>query len=144
MKIYKTLSFFAFSLLFIACGENKPKDPEVIEVKEQEFQDPEEAMVEWGEAWNSNDPRQIVARTAEDAVLVLNGTEVPKDSIRTFLENAGSDMADLKMNSLNKNSSDRMAYDTVHLHMVIQTTPPPTVVPIPLFGSVRGMIRAGR
>lgn len=112
MKRLNYFLVFPLLLLILACGENKPKDPEVIEVREQTFQDPEEAMKEWGDAWNSNDPRQIISRTAEDAVLVLNGEEVSKDSIRSFIENAGSAMADLQMNSLDRNSSDRMAYDT--------------------------------
>ena len=111
MKMIRLVPLFALLLVFSGCGENQAKTGEA-EIAEEEYQDPEEAMGEWEAAWNSNDPQQLFSRTAEDAVLVLNGVEVAQDSIQSFLQNSGSAMSDLQMQSLGRNSTERMAYDT--------------------------------
>lgn len=113
MKMLNSILMFSIMLLLGACGENRSGEAEEeAMVAETQYQDADEAMAEWKQAWDSNDPLQIMSRTADDVVLVLNGSEVPQDSIRSFLQESGSAMRDLQMNSLEKNSTDRLAYDT--------------------------------
>lgn len=111
----KTLKLTPLFLVFLlgACGEKREADDsDTMETTQQVFQDPEEAMTKWNNAWNSQDPQQIQILTASDAVLVLNGNEVSADSIPGFYQAAGSTMKDLQLRSLKKGISDYMAYDT--------------------------------
>lgn len=116
------------SLLFLlgACGENREAEnteAETETVTEQEFQDPEEARKAWSDAWNTRNTQQIQALAASDAVLVLNGREVPPDSLPGFYEGAGSVMDDLDLRSLKKGSTDHIAYDTgVYDHTYVNDT----------------------
>lgn len=112
MIVFRPLLGFFLMLLFVSCGENKnTEEKEVMEEAEMDYQDPELAMGEWSEAWNSNDPQKIFDETADDVVLVMNGNEVPTDSIRGFLEYSGTAMQDLNMQSLSKGTGDKVAYD---------------------------------
>lgn len=107
-----------------SCGENREAEEMETEVEmEQEVQDPEEAMTNWKDAWNSQDPQQIEEQAASDAVLVLNGAEVPTDSLPGFYEGAGTSMEDLELRSLKKGSTDHMAYDTgIYTHTYVNDT----------------------
>ena len=113
MKTLKLIPLMLLGFLLGACGEKREvDDSDKMETTQQEFQDPEEAMTNWNNAWNTQDPQQIQALTASDAVLVLNGNEVPADSIPGFYQAAGSTMKDLQLRSLKKGITDHMAYDT--------------------------------
>lgn len=113
MKVLRPFTMFSLMLLFVACGETKnSEENEELEEAEVEYQDPEMAMGEWNDAWSSNDPQKIFDETADDVLVVLNGTEVPADSVQGFIEESGAAMKDLNMQSLAKGSTDKMAYDT--------------------------------
>lgn len=113
MKTLKLIPLMFLVFILGACGEKREvDDSEKMETTQQEFQDPEEAMTNWSKAWNTQDPQQIQALTASDAVLVLNGNEVKADSIPGFYKAAGSTMKDLQLRSLKKGVTDYMAYDT--------------------------------
>ncbi|QED38630.1 nuclear transport factor 2 family protein [Antarcticibacterium arcticum] len=113
MKTFNLIPLMAFVFLMGACGEKRePEAPEAVAESPQEFQDPNDAMSSWHNAWNSRDPKQIQGLAASDAVLVLNGREVPADSLAGFYQEAGSVMKDLELRSLKKGSTDHLAYDT--------------------------------
>jgi len=113
MKTLKLIPLMFLVFLLGVCGEKREvDDSEQMETTQQEFQDPEEAMTNWNKAWNTQDPQQIQALTALDAVLVLNGNEVTADSIPGFYQAAGSTIKDLQLRSLKKGVTDYMAYDT--------------------------------
>lgn len=113
MKVFRPFMMFSLMLLFVACGEKKnSEENEVPMVAEEEFKNSETAIQEWEQAWNSNNAQQLLESTSPDAVLMLNGVEVPKDSIRGFLETSGAAMQNLQQQSLASGSSERMAYDT--------------------------------
>mgnify|MGYP003112758336 CR=1 FL=1 len=118
MKTLKLIPLMALVFLMSACGEKRePEPPEAVAESPQEFQNPDDAMTSWHNAWNSRDPNQIQGLTAQDAVLVLNGQEVPADSLSGFYKDAGSNMKDLEMRSLKRGSTDHLAYDTgVYTH----------------------------
>ncbi len=125
MKALNLFSFFSLLLLLASCGEKEGREVEMDDTlaTEQEFQDPDEAMSNWHNAWNSQDPQQIQALAASDAVLVLNGREVPTDSIPGFFQDAGSAVKDLQLRSLKKGSTDNLAYDTgVYNHIYVNDT----------------------
>lgn len=114
MKMFNLFSFFSILLFVASCGDKEERTVELDDTvaTEMEYQDPDEAVENWATVWNSNDPAQIQAHTAEDVVVVLNGTELPKDSIGAFIQASGTAMKDLKMISLKKGSSENIAYDT--------------------------------
>lgn len=113
MKTLKLNPLLSLLFLLGAFGENREAEKTETEaVTEQEFQDPEDAMTSWNKAWNSGDPKQIEGLAASDAVLVLNGREVPVDSIPGFYQDAGSVIKDLELRSLKEGSTDQVAYDT--------------------------------
>ena len=113
MKMPNLFALFSL-LLLISCGEKESRDVEMEDMTAvpQEFQDPDEAIENWAAAWNSNEPENINSLLAQDVVVVLNGYEMPKDSIGGFIEGAGSEMKDLEMRSLKRGSTENMAYDT--------------------------------
>lgn len=114
MKMLNLFSFFSLLLLLASCGEKESQQVEADDTlaTQQEFQDPDEAIENWTNAWNSNDPTQIQAQTADDVVVVIDGQEMPKDSIPGFIEEGGTMMKDLQVMSLKKGSTDNIAYDT--------------------------------
>lgn len=81
-------------------------------VTTKEVPDANEVIEGWGDAWNSNDPAQVRAMTADDAVLVLNGNEFPQDSLRGWIDAATSAMQDLELRTVKKEVTDYVAYDT--------------------------------
>ena len=116
MKKLKFLPLFALLLLLGACEQSitreEEEEPIVPEEEQVEFEDPEVVIREWDEAWTSNNVEEIKNQTADDAILVLNGQEVVRDSLNAFIEGAGSVMKDLEMRSLGTGSTERMVYDT--------------------------------
>ena len=129
MKKLNFLSLFVLLLLIGACEQSMNREgeeqPIVPEEAQEDFEDPEDAMRDWEEAWTTNNVEELQNQTADDAVLVLNGQEVMRDSITGFLEGAGAQMKDLQMQSLGSGSTDRMAYDTgtyVHRYQNDTTT----------------------
>ena len=112
MKMLNLFALFSL-LLLLSCGEKESRDAEMEDMTAvpQEFQDPDEAIENWAAAWNSNEPERIQSLTAPDVVVVIDGYEMPKDSIDSFIE-SGSVMKDLVMRSLKKGSTDNIAYDT--------------------------------
>lgn len=114
MRVLNLFSFFSILFLLVSCGEKEDRTVEVDETvaTQVEFQDPNEAIDNWTVAWNSNDPSQIQALTADDAVVVIDGHEMPKDSIASFIQEGGSIMKNLKTTSLKKGSNENFAYDT--------------------------------
>lgn len=81
-------------------------------VTTKEVPDANEVIEGWGDAWNSNDPAQVRAMTADDAILVLNGNEFPQDSLRGWIDAATSAMQDLELRTVKKEITDYVAYDT--------------------------------
>ncbi|MDR9457864.1 MAG: nuclear transport factor 2 family protein [Salegentibacter sp.] len=81
-------------------------------VTTKEVPDANEVIEGWGDAWNSNDPAQVRAMTADDAILVLNGNEFPQDSLRGWIDAATSAMQDLELRTVKKEVTDYVAYDT--------------------------------
>lgn len=81
-------------------------------VTTKEVPDANEVIEGWGDAWNSNDPEQVRAMTADDAVLVLNGNEFPQDSLRGWIDAATSAIQDLELRTVKKEVTDYVAYDT--------------------------------
>lgn len=114
MKMFKLFSIFSILLMFISCGEKEDRSMEMDDTAEtdMEFQDPDEAIENWTMAWNSNDPSQIQGLTADDVVLVVDGHEMPKDSIASFIQEGGSIIKNLETKSLKKGSTETIAYDT--------------------------------
>ena len=115
MKALKLFPVLALFIFLGSCGEKENRDVEVAEdnlLATQEVPDPDEVINDWSEAWNSNDPAQVQAMTAPDAVLVLNGNEFPQDSLAGWVQAATSAMKDLQMQSLKKGSADNFAFDT--------------------------------
>ncbi len=113
MKTLKLIPLMSLIFLLISCEEKREEERVKMEAEtQQDFQDPDEAMTNWHNAWNSQDPQQIESLAASDAVLVLDGREVPADSISGFYQEGGSAMKDLQLRSLKKGSTDHFAYDT--------------------------------
>ncbi len=112
MKLLKIFPFLAL-LLLSSCGD-KDNENEMEEevVVEEEAVNPDEVISQWEDAWNSNEPQSVKDLMADDVVLVTNGSEYPKDSIASWTDMAGSQMKGLKMNSLQKGSSDGIIYDS--------------------------------
>ena len=110
MKLLRILPFLALLLLWSCGDQNQEAEEEVI--VEEEMVNPEEVVAQWEEAWTSNDPQKVKDLMAGDVVLVMNGSQYPKDSIASWTDMAGTGMKDLKMNSLQKGSSDAIIYES--------------------------------
>lgn len=114
----KTLySFFLMSLFLVfgSCGETAEREVETEDENmavAQEIPDPEVVIRNWEQAWKSNDSTGLWEMTGEDAILVLNGNEFPKDSIASWMKTVTSQMTDLEIESLQKGFTDEIAYDT--------------------------------
>lgn len=110
MKLLKLIPLFAFLLMFVSCDDEKKVETEV--VAEEEMEDPDEVFTDWTDAWNSGDAEAVRTMVADDAVLVMNGTEVPRDSIANWINESATGMNNLRQSTLHKNNSGTMAYDT--------------------------------
>ncbi|MGB7786183.1 MAG: nuclear transport factor 2 family protein [Salinimicrobium sp.] len=110
MKLLRIFPFLALLLLWSCGDQEKEADEEV--VVEEEMVNPDEVVSQWEQAWSSNEPQNVRDQLAGDAVLVMNGSEYPKDSLSSWIDMAGSGMKDLNMTSLQKGSSDDIIYDS--------------------------------
>lgn len=111
MKILKSLSVLALFLLSMVACENERKTSET-EMDRQENVNPDVVTTRWGDAWKSNQFDSVRNMTADDAVLMINGKEVPKDSLVAWLEWTSTNMRNLEMNSLDKGSEGNVAWDS--------------------------------
>ncbi|NJW53056.1 YybH family protein [Salinimicrobium oceani] len=110
MKNSKFLSLLVLMVfIFGACEENRNT---TTEVENRDDMEQDEVINQWSEAWNSNNLDSIRNMTANDAVLLLNGQEVSRDSIGAWMEASAAGMRDLNMNSLYKGSRSNVAYDS--------------------------------
>ncbi len=85
MKIIRSISLLALLMIFGACENNRNIEPEEV-VVQPEMDDPDMVFTEWEDAWNSGNAGNILRMTADDAVLVMNGTEVSRDSVASWIE----------------------------------------------------------
>lgn len=111
MKLFKLFPLLAL-LMIIACNNNRkePKNDQM--VAETDMWQPDEGMKDWIDAWNKNDAQSLKDVTADDAVLLMDGTEVSSDSISAWIDNNSAVMKDLKTKALLENSSDKIAYQS--------------------------------
>lgn len=110
MKLLKLIPLFAFLMIFVSCDDEKKVETEV--VAEAEVENPDQVFTDWTDAWNSGDAEAVRTMVADDAVLVMNGVEVPRDSIAGWIDESAGMMSNLRQSSLQKNNSGNMAYDT--------------------------------
>lgn len=89
MKILKQIKFFALLLFIVACNDARTETEETAVIVDENLPDVEESMEKWDAAWTGNNPQQLINLTSNDAILVLNSTPVPNDSIHGFLETGG-------------------------------------------------------
>lgn len=126
MRTLKLFSFFTLFIFLYSCGETENREAEMEEedmVTTQEVPDADEAIEGWGDAWNSNDPEQVRAMTADDAILVLNGQEFPQDSVGVWIDEATSVMEDLELRTIRKETTDDVAYATgIYTHSYTEDT----------------------
>ncbi|MFN4763184.1 nuclear transport factor 2 family protein [Gillisia sp. Q332] len=115
MKTIELFSFFTLFIFLYSCGETENRNTEMEQedmITTQKVPDADEAIKGWENAWNSKDPEQVRAMTADDVVLVLNGQEFPQDSLGAWIDAATLAMQDLKLRSLKKETTDYVAYET--------------------------------
>ena len=111
MKLYKIMPLVSLLFLLGAC-QDQPEVAEEEAVVVEEVPSADEVITRWAEAWNSGDAQNVENMTADDAVLLLNGTEVPRDSIAAWLEFSGNNMRDLEMVSDYQGAQGQVAYDS--------------------------------
>ena len=111
MKLIKVMGLLVLFVTFGSCDNDKKENEEVV-VEGKEMEDPDVVFTDWTDAWNSGNAETVRGMIADDAVLVMNGSEVPRDSIAGWVEASAAGMRNLKQNSLHKNNSGTMAYDT--------------------------------
>ena len=111
MKLIKFLPFLSLLFTLGAC-EDKPEAAQEQEVIVEEEPSADEVINRWSEAWASNNAQNVQNMTADDAVLLLNGQEVPRDSIGAWMEYSGNNMRDLQMSSMYKGAQGQLAYDS--------------------------------
>lgn len=111
MKLIKLMPLLALFMIFGSCENNRNTEAEEV-VVEEEVEDPNEVFTMWTDAWNSGDAQLVRSMVADDAVLVMNGSEVSQDSIASWIDESAGAMKDLRQTSLQKNNSGTMAYDT--------------------------------
>lgn len=111
MKLIKLMPLLALFMIFGSC-ENNEKEAEEVVAEEEAVVDEDEVFTLWTDAWNSGNAQNVRTMIADDAVLVLNGREVPRDSLSAWIDESAGAMKDLRQTTLQKNNSGTMAYDT--------------------------------
>ncbi|MGA9326930.1 MAG: hypothetical protein WCE57_14405 [Salegentibacter sp.] len=109
MKLLKLFSLLALLMIF-ACNNNQKESD--MTTAEADMWNPDEGMKDWIDSWNNNDAQGLKDVTADDAVLLMDGTEVSSDSIDAWIDNNSAVMKDLKSKTLVENSSDNIAYQS--------------------------------
>ena len=112
MKLIKFLPFLSMLLLFGACNERAGTPEAEEEMVVEEASSPDEVITRWIDAWNNNDPEVLQSMTADDVVLLMNGREIPHDSIRPWMVYSATNMENLESTSLYKGAQGNMAYDS--------------------------------
>jgi ketosteroid isomerase-like protein len=112
MKPIKFLPFLSLLFLLGACNDNERTEEAGEEVAAEEATSPNKVIARWSDAWSNNDTEVLQEMTAEDVVLLMNGREVPHDSIRPWMVYNASSVENLQSESLFKGSQGDVAYDS--------------------------------
>lgn len=110
MKMNKLFTLLALLMVFASCNDANRENEAAM--TEEEMWDPDESMDSWIDSWNKNDAQSLKDVTSSDAVLLLDGVEVSSDSIDSWFDNSSAMMKNLTTNSLIKNSSKNIAYQS--------------------------------
>lgn len=110
MKPMKVLSLLGLLFVFGACENNRNTEAEAVVVEEPVS--PDVVIERWSEAWNNNDTEVLQDMTADDVVLLMNGREVPRDSVGPWMVYSSSNMQNLQSTSLYKGAQGDVAYDS--------------------------------
>lgn len=111
MKTLKSMGLMSLLLLFMSCGDGREEQAEEVVTSEVEMENADEVMTDWRNAWNNSDPDALQELTGNDAVLLLNGREVAKDSIMAWYRNSTQMVRELETNSTVQNSGEDIAYE---------------------------------
>lgn len=111
MKLMRIFPFLAL-IVFWSCQDQKEEAEQEEVVVEEEVVNPDELVAQWKDAWSSNEPQNVKDMMADDVVLVLNGSQFPKDSIAPWTDAAGSSMKDLQMKALQKGHSNTIVFES--------------------------------
>lgn len=112
MKLLNLVPVLALFFIFGACNDRTGTAENETVVTEEEMEDPDAVFTAWNDAWNSGSAEEILNMTADDAVLVMNGTEVSRDSISAWINESSAVMQDLELNAIQKNNFNNVAYET--------------------------------
>ena len=113
MKLIKLMPLLALFMIFGSCDNDKKSDAEEeVVVEEKQMEDPDAVFNRWEDAWNSGNGENVRNMLADDAILVMNGEEVSKDSISGWIDESSAAMQDLQLKPIKKNNFKNVAYET--------------------------------
>lgn len=98
-------------LVLTACEDRREPDQVDESSVTVDNDNSDQAMKDWEQAWNSNDPNALKSFTADDAVLLLAGETVSNDSIDVWIDSTAVWMKNLRTNSVMKEKSENFAWE---------------------------------
>ncbi|APG60977.1 YybH family protein [Christiangramia salexigens] len=108
MKLFRLFTIISL-LILISCADKEAEKEE--KTTAQDVRKPSEVKKDWIDAWNTNNAEKLQQSTSDDAVLLMQGEAMGRDSIRSWYNESAPMMKDLRTEVKMMNYSDNIAYE---------------------------------